>query len=383
MKRLLQILVATLTAAVLAVPAAVSAVGYGGIGGKPANPQSNNPRTQSIFIYTLKPGQLANDGVRLVNNTKQQQTISVYPVDSVLSSGGMFSCAQQADPKKDVGSWITMQSSTVTLAPNSNKVVPFTVTVPDSGNIDVGEHDGCIAIQSASETATQSTKSGVLLSFRSAIRVVVTIPGKIVKKLDISSVAVSLAKDNKYQVSPTVQNSGNVSLDTTLKVSLISPFGMTTSATNEGSSPVLPRTKASWNYELKRPFWGGFYRAKVVASYNSNPSAQIGESNNADQATKEKDSALFFVVPSPAAALVELGVVAIIAGAVVLFVKKRLHAKHVKHHWKEYAVEEGDTLEEFAKKHHVSWKKIAKVNKLKAPYVLRKGQKLKLPPEKE
>jgi hypothetical protein len=34
----------------------VSAIEYGGFGGRPAYPREDNARTESIFIHTLEPG---------------------------------------------------------------------------------------------------------------------------------------------------------------------------------------------------------------------------------------------------------------------------------------------------------------------------------------
>jgi LysM repeat protein len=42
-------------------------------------------------------------------------------------------------------------------------------------------------------------------------------------------------------------------------------------------------------------------------------------------------------------------------------------------------VEKGDTLQGVAKDFDASWKTIAKLNKLKAPYHIEVGQKLKIP----
>ena len=150
-----RLILATLSIAAL-IPGMASAASYGGVGGKPAYPVANNPRTKSIFIFELKPGQSASSGVQVFNNTNTTQTINLYGVDSVVSSGGAFACAQNNDPKKEVGAWIHLDQNSVTLSPNSNKIVPFTVTVPNNKSVSVGEHDGCIAMQAASQTATNT-----------------------------------------------------------------------------------------------------------------------------------------------------------------------------------------------------------------------------------
>jgi hypothetical protein len=366
---------------VLLVPLQAYAIENGGVGGRPAHPSADNPRTKSIFIYELKAGQSQTDGVLISNNTDTQQTVSVYPVDSVLSSGGAFACEQAAEPRQGVGSWVTLSADSIMLEPNSTKEVPFTITVP--ANAEVGEHDGCIAIQAQSQTSKPSGSSGVVLSFRSAIRVVVTVPGKIIKKLSITSVKVSPVKGGKYRVETMVRNDGNVSLDTSAKIRLVSLLGQTVSTFKVGSSPVLAHSTATWNYEVERPFWGGFYRAQVEASYDSNTASQLGTSKNATPLTKDMVSALFFAAPKPAAAAIEGILLLLIVVLAVLLLRRTAHKRHVRDHWASFTVEKGDTVESLAKAHGVSWKKIAKANKLKPPYHLQAGRKIKLPASKD
>src|SRR5215472_6786570 len=103
MKRALLLAAAT-AATLILLPSVASAVEYGGVGGRPAYPRADNARTQSIFIHQLQPGQQVSDGVRVYNNTNKKRTITIQAVDSVLASDGAFACAQQADPRVDVGS---------------------------------------------------------------------------------------------------------------------------------------------------------------------------------------------------------------------------------------------------------------------------------------
>jgi hypothetical protein len=374
MKRLLVVLGICLLVGGQLVGSA-KAVEYGGVGGRPAQPRADNPRSKSIFIYTLKAGQSTSDGVRIVNNTPKTRTISVYPVDAVLASGGTFSCAQAAEQAKDVGSWITLSKNTVTVKANSNVVVPFTVTVPLK--VDVGEHDGCIAIQEASQ-ANASDKSGVVLSFRSAIRMAVTIPGKIVKKLSITNISTQPGNNNTVVITPAVRNEGNVSLDTTIRSSL-QPLVGVGSVDTTGTYPILPRSSASWNLELKRPFWGGWYRATVAATYNSDPASSLG-SKNGMRTTVRKTSHVLFVAPAPLALVIELLIILVIIGLIAWVLRRRRQYHHVRTRWSNYKVNDGDTIMVVARRHHVSWKRLARANKLRAPYHLEAGQTLRVPP---
>ncbi len=377
MKKLISFIAAVgMMTAVLSASAA--AVEYGGIGGKPANPQPSNPRTSSIFIFELKPGQQANDGVKVYNNTNTAHTITIDAVDSVLASGGSFSCAQSAEQKSDVGSWITLDQTSVNLVAGGSTVVPFTVSVPQTAG--VGEHDGCITIQDTS--IKQATgKSGVILGFRSAMRVVVTVPGQIVKKLALSSLTVSRLSSGDYQVVPKVENQGNVSLDTKVAANFKSIIA-TNSGTSKGTYPVLPHSTASWNLTLKRPFWGGWYRAYATVNYNSNPTALLGQ-NIGSQETKSLYSAFFFAPPKTLAAVIEIVVLILIVIVLRWYVQKRRDIRHIRANWQEYKVKKNDTIVDIAKAHHTSWKKLARVNGIRPPYRLVPGQKLKVPPQQQ
>src|SRR5688572_30836407 len=92
-------------------PNLVLAIEYGGVGGKPAYPREENPRTQSIFIFDLKPGEKQSDGVLVVNNTQETKTLVVYATDSQKSTDGSFACEQFEDVKDNVGSWIILEKS--------------------------------------------------------------------------------------------------------------------------------------------------------------------------------------------------------------------------------------------------------------------------------
>lgn len=369
----LSLVLSFLTINLLTLPA--SAIEYGGIGGKPANPQPGNVRTQSIFIFTLKPGEGSDDGVKIFNNTKQSRTISVYPVDSQLASGGAFSCAQKVEQKKDVGGWITMSQDKVTIPAGQSQVVPFTVTVP--AKVDVGEHDGCIAMQDSSSD-NKSDKGGVVLSFRSAIRVAVTIPGKIVKQLQILSITTHRTDGGNIIVAPTLKNTGNVSLDTKLTSSLAPILGAGRSS-NISTYPILPRSSASWNFELKRPFWGGLYHATVKATYSTDPASGLG-AKGGNLKTISLSSGMFFIAPAAGALVIELIVLVLILAAAAWLLRQRIHHHKVRRHWESYTVKDGDTINKVAKRFDVSWKRLARANKLRAPYALETGRRLRVPP---
>lgn len=170
---------------------------YGNIGGKPARPREDNARSQSIFIHELDPGQTVEDAIEVVNYTNVTKTLLVYATDSIVSSGGAFGCAQKVDEIKDVGGWIALTKNEVTLKSGQTEIIPFTITAP-SFRPQVGENNGCIVVQEKNAATQDIEQDGgsIAISFRTAIRVAIWIPGDIKKSLRILGYAASRADDN-------------------------------------------------------------------------------------------------------------------------------------------------------------------------------------------
>jgi hypothetical protein len=377
--RYLRIFPTIVTLALLVVGVIASPVAYaiesGGVGGKPANPRADNARTQSIFIYELKPGASVKDAVLVINNTDQQKTINVYPVDSQVSSGGAFACAQAVDISTSVGKWVTMEKTSVTVDAKSKTVMPFTITVPKDA--DVGEHNGCVAIQPV-EDEKKTDKNGVVLNFRSAIRVAVTVPGKIEKALTVKDFTV-VQTTKKVRLTPVLANTGNVSLDSEIRLSLKGVLGQEVSH-DGGTFPVLRGQQSSYNFELPKPFWGGWYKANTAVTYAYDPNDSLG---NKDSKTRTITAdRLVFVAPQPAALGVMGAAALVVAGLVGLLVFRKLKFNRIASESRRHLVEEGEDLQSIAADYRTPWQTLVKLNGLKPPYSLKPGQKIVVPAQK-
>lgn len=351
-----------------------SAIGYGGIGGRPAHPRSDNPRTESIFIHTLEPGAVQEEGVLLVNNTEEQKTLLVYAVDSMVSSGGSFACRQITEPKKGVGTWIALTRSEVTLDPGTSETVPFTIAVPQ--NAGVGEHNGCIVIQEKKEKIEGQT--GMTLSFRTGLRVAINIPGEITRELEIVGFKIEPQKDGGHLLQPSVKNPGNVSIDADIQVVTRYFFGLT-HIQHGGQFPVLRGETSDWNFELKKPFWGGWYRSSLAVEYDKNPEAGVGIKSGKGLTRLEGPSVWFFSTPKPVALVTEIAVLLLIVfGGFLLWLSQK-RERWIRKTWVAYEVKSGEDINSLAGRFDVSWKLLAKVNKLQPPYALKAGEKISAP----
>ncbi len=370
-------MVLLVTMALFAIwPAAVGAIEYGGVGGRPAYPKPDNPRTKSIFVFTLEPGDKVEDGVRVINNTEEEKTLMVYAVDSVVSSGGAFACAQFNDPKVDVGSWIKLDKNEVTLPPLSNEVIPFTIQAPD--NADVGEHNGCIVIQEKKSDKVQRSQQGINLTFRTGLRVAVLVPGEIKRKLEIVSFDIQ-PNDDKYLAKVKVKNSGNVSIDSDVNVWVDYFFGKNY-AVEGGQYPILREEESEWNFKIDKPFWGGWYKAYLTVKYDPNVEAGVGTVSGKGFTVLTSQPIYFFVWPDPVAAGVELAVLLVIIIIIIKGVQLYRRQQWIKNKWVDYQVKEGDDINSIADRFGVNWKLLARANNLRPPYILKPGTKIKVPP---
>lgn len=358
-------------------PYDAGAIQGGGIGGVPANPRDDNPRSSSIFVYKLDRGESIDDAVQVVNNTDETKTLLIYAVDAKVASGGSFACAQKAEQPIATGSWINVAQNQVTLTPGGKENVSFKLTVPD--NAVPGEQNGCIVIQDAtSEPVDQG--NGIKLSFRSAIRVAVTIPGKIQKDLNFTGFNVARLDDDRLRLSASLRNNGNVSLDTDVRTKLKTLLG-TTARSAGGEFPVLAGSDAKFNFEVDKLFWGGWYKAQASGEYNSDTAQSIGEGKSNEMIYS--DELVIFVKPQPLALAIEALVLLAIISASVYYIRKNREYKRLRADSFPYTVKKGDTINRLAGASGVSWKKLAKLNGLKPPYTLRPGARIKVPRPKK
>ena len=350
------------------------AVSSGGIGGRPANPDPSNPRTQSIFIMTVDRGQSKQDAVDVINNSDITQKIKLYAVDGVVTNTGAYTCRQDAEARVGLGAWTHLDQSEVTLAPGKDIKVPFTVKMPS--NADVGEHDGCIVFASADDTVNNSA-GNVQLHTRQAIRLVATVPGDLKRDITIQSFDFEHT-DGKSLYSVALKNVGNVSADVDIKVSVRSLFGNLLYS-NGGGYPVISNQVLQQQFEqTNKPFFGGWYVAQASIQYDMH-AGEFGTSNTSSLITKKSHAVTVFMSPQPLAALLMLVVVLAIIGGLVYWLVSRRNQQTMFRTARVHTVLGGETIQSIANDYGVPWNKLTALNHLKPPYILEPGAELRVP----
>jgi len=390
------------------------AISYGGIGGRPAFPRTDNPRTADIFVRTLQPGAIADEGVYVINSTDQQKKLMVYSADSTPSTEGGFACKQLAESnqplaatKQGVGSWVQfklfdqtastslnpaddqdqdglsngqelahdtnpynqdtdgdgftdkqevdsgydpLQPVVITLAAGSQQLLPFTISAPQTA--DVGEHDGCILIQEKKDQ--QAGQAGITLATRTGLRVAVTVPGDIVRLLAIRGLDVLPGANGGKIIRPQVENTGNVSIDAEVQVITRDIFGRAV-ITHGGAYSILRGDATSWNYEIPASFWGGWYTSGLTVSYDANQQATTGADTAGAKTTLTATTKRYFMAPSVAAVIIYSCVVLFFILVIGLWIWAVKRKKLIATTWVPYTVAEGDDIKLLAHAGLVSW----------------------------
>src|SRR5579862_6980426 len=147
-----------------------------------------NPKL-GYFVYPVSAGTTLHGAVIVTNTGDQLGTVKLYSADATTGATTGTVYLTDAAPK-GVGTWITVGSSSLTLAPGAHKVVPFTVHVPSASK--AGQFVGGIVAETErrAQGPKSSHKTNVQITVRnlSIVAVEVDVPGAQVAKFAIGGV---------------------------------------------------------------------------------------------------------------------------------------------------------------------------------------------------
>lgn len=375
------LILAIISISILFIPLSSKAITAEGVGVSPAYPNPNVKDSNIWFVYNLDRGQSVTDYLKLVNiSPEKTMKVKIYPVDAVVSSKGVFNPLDEADPRQDIGAWLKMSESEVTLAPEETRIIPFTLTIPQDAS--VGDHLGAIIVEKGE--LKPSGQAGLSIKTRVGIRVWNTVPGEIVKNLKISNVSWEI-KNKKLSPKPTtlekiktalglnkegfiileLKNEGNVHLMPKGNIEITDIFGswaatldnISLGTSSFGHTTIVP---VKW----EKPSLFGRLTAKITVLYGDDQTATVKKS--------------FWIIPWTLISIVILLAMIFVFGKLFW----RLYYAKSKLKMTPHKVTGKETLTEIADKFNVSWKKLSRINNLKPPYTLKKGETLFIPEKK-
>lgn len=313
-------------------------------------------------------------GYAYIRNTSEEPTqVHIYANDGAKTNDGHFAVKLPTEEQTGLGLWTTFDESVYTLEGKESMNVPFHIAIP--AGIPPGVYSGGLALEEFDEAAAESGGgTSVQIKTRVVVPFFVEVPGEKVSDLAFNRFAQQHTGNNKVFFTMQFTNNGNTALVLKPKIN-ISSFGglFSETITDEDIQLYMGEStefRVNWN---NKPFFG-FFNAEASVAYYENDII-----NNVETLVGEK-TATISVNIIPWTTLLIILILIVLIAALVIYHQGRI--KKLRKNSTTYVVQQGETLNEIAKKSGVDWKLVAKLNKMKPPYELTPNQKILIPPKK-
>jgi hypothetical protein len=387
------LLACTLFASLLFSGAPAASAGFSIVPSNPAERQ---------FSLEIAPGEEKQASVVIENLSDGPITLRLYGADGTLSNQGTFALTTLSTTQQHIGKWVNFKEPTLKLEARQHKEIGFTVTVPTSAT--PGIYSGGIAAESGgaqtvtAQAANATAQSGAIsISSRIVVKIFVSVPGKKINNYEWTGFSYESPAnggngngngktplENKSAAPPPpngkpgtfklhYKNTGNTVIVVDQEIG-ISGFPMQSDTIKMPSATLLQGSEieipAKWENE---PFFG-FYTAKASATFSE---YDIVSNTKKDSRTETREISVYVPLKANTTpgkivlALLGLLLLVIIILAVTIIRKYLL-----KRRCSPYVVQTGDTITSIAEMCKINWKRLAKLNKLKAPYTIKAGQKI-------
>jgi hypothetical protein len=233
-------------------PSAPAASTNAGGGVEPAPPGSirwsvqpssaQGPDSRKEFSYRdVKPGTAIHDYVAVTNFSAAPVTFQIYGTDALNGNAGALQLQPADEKPKDVGAWVSILKTSVTLKPNERAIEPITLTVPATAT--PGDHTGGIVASIGVEE--NSANGPVKVDRRLGVPLYLRVAGPLNPGIAIESVSASYhGTANPFgggstDVTLTVHNTGNVRLNVDPEVAVHGLYWLKVASANPATMPNL------------------------------------------------------------------------------------------------------------------------------------------------
>lgn len=201
----------------------------------------DQPGNRPTFSYEVEPGAEIEDALTLFNFSNVKLTFRLYATDAFNTETGQFALLSASEAPTDVGSWISLPTTVVTVLPESQITVPITMRVPAGAT--PGDHVGAV-LAASDATGTGADGKTVTLDRRTGSRVYVRVAGAVKPELAIANVHTTYKPSlnplgGTATVTYRIVNRGNVRLSGRHRASVAGPFGLGRKRSPEEDLPEL------------------------------------------------------------------------------------------------------------------------------------------------
>lgn len=232
-----------------------------------------SPAKPGYFVFSGRPGARIHGKIRVINVGSKPGRTSLYAVDATTgeTSGAVYRSRQE--PRRGVGSWISLGTATFRLSPGQSRVVPFNVRVPRGGS--AGQHLGGIVAQRSSSTISSGAKGGhgknssfkVKVKALSVIAVQVNLPGPRRVKMTLTGIKPGRQPGHQSLLLG-IGNPGNLLLKGRGSLKVVNHTGRQVLSQNFNLDTFVPQTHVDFPvYVQGKALPPGRYRGTITISY--------------------------------------------------------------------------------------------------------------------
>jgi len=337
-----------------------------------------SPPNQRQFNFEIMPGEEEPSSIIVKNLGNNPITVNVYSTDATNSSQGTFAITSKSHEQKHIGTWVTFKNDLPTIQPKEDIEIPFLIQVPK--NATPGNYGGGIAVEASSAQMKGEKEitngNAINTAARIYIKTFVKIPGDRIQDYEWTNFEYkSQTVDKKSSFNFSLKNNGNTIIIAKPSIEL---KGVPPLKENKLTLPevtIQPGTELT-NLELK---WNnkppiGLYFVTAQVEFSEYDIVLNKKTNSSVYQQKITIN----LTPWYIIAIILLVVLLLIGTTTFKIIsRKQLLAK-----CKTYKITKDDTITSLAKKAGISWQTLAKINKIKSPYLLKEGQTILLPPKK-
>ncbi len=241
------------------------------IGLQPAYPDPTNPISMAYFIFKTNPGSHIQNAVRVVNTGHTAGHAALYTTDATTGETSGTVYLERTDKSQDVGKWLSVALSSLTLAPGESAIVPFDLMVPPK--VRSGVHLGGIGmeitpIENSSNTLIKKGNLQIHTRILTIVAVEIILPGKPIEALSATGIEAGGAND--YQtLQLALHNTGNQMLKPAGTLEVMDAHGVHLQTLPIKMDTFLPMNSISYPVYLKKALGDGSYQVILTLAYGN------------------------------------------------------------------------------------------------------------------
>jgi hypothetical protein len=334
----------------------------------------------SWFRYYQYPGTTVKDSLILRNIGEHEETVRLYAADATVNQAGSFTPKLESEEQNGIGLWSTLSDKEVTLEPGESIEIPFSIEIPLG--IAPGQYFGSIINE---QVNTGTCPNGLLtngngecpgniqIKTRTGNRIYLTIPGEIKHDITLRNLLWKSSSQKKILFTFNFTNNGNVAFEPQAVLHIYDTWGRELKTLESRLGKSLPGSSTAPMMEWDPGDSFGSFTVKAEIYYREDDQGRFDSLHGT--VLTETLEVKVFIFPW-ALAIVTLAVATLIG--LGMLGRKRYYTSLL-HRAFDYTVQEGDTVISIAKRQGVRWQTIAKINKLRAPFVIEPNQSIKIP----